>query len=118
RGARRRSPRGLREGALDATAAGGVAAPRRRRLRGGTCGWRARRFAWPGLRGLRRGRGTGARPRRRLHQERDGGCGHGARARNAERHFDWPLDGPLGGDGYARLIWPAWGPTSITAALR
>ncbi len=79
-----RPPRGFRQGALDAAAAGGVAAPRCRRLRGRTGRRRTRRLAGPGLRVLRRRRGPGPRLWRRLHQERGGGGRHAASRRGAE----------------------------------
>ena len=82
---RRRPARGVRQGALDAAAAAGVAEPRRRRHRGRTGRRRGRRVARPGLRVLRRGRRPGARARRRLHPERGRGRRAIARPRDVAR---------------------------------
>ena len=67
--------RGVRQGALDAGAAAGLAARRPgRRHRGRADRQRRRRVARPGLRVLRRGRGPGPRARRRHDREHGRGC--------------------------------------------
>ena len=69
RGAGRRSPRGVRQGPLDAAAAAGLAAPFRRRRRGRIGRRRGRDFARPGLRLLRCAGRPVAGSGRRIHPE-------------------------------------------------
>ena len=103
-GALRRLAGRVRQGSFHAAAAAGVAEQDRRGHRSRSRCRRGRRVAGTGLRVLRRGRGPGARARRRLHPERGRGDQSACHARRPRGVRGGPALSAARHDSHLRLL--------------